>query len=443
MGPHRGAPGRSGIRLSDDCSLGGARRPLDVAVIGCGTAGAAAALFLARAGHRVSVFERVPDPGPVGAGILLQPTGQAVLSRLGLLDQVRARAAPVDRLMSVTRAGRAIVDLDYRELGTFGLGTHRGLLFQVLHDALRAEPRAAIHLGCAVDRIEAASERRALHAGGERLGDFDLVAVAGGADAARLAGETSPRVTPYPWGALWYVARDPDRTFRDRLYQIVDGARRMMGLLPTGLAPGSDVPVVSLFWSVRIDRLAEIRRAGAARWKEEVLSLEPRAAPILEQVGDLDQLLLARYCDVRMRRWHGDRVVVLGDAAHATSPQLGQGANLALWDAMVLADSIAGVADLPSALAAYSRSRRAHLRYYQLATRWLTPFFQSDSRLGGLLRDWLFPLANRIGPLRRVMLETMAGVRRGILRRSLAPAQLELAGDRAREFPSGDDRAAL
>ncbi|HTE53515.1 MAG TPA: NAD(P)/FAD-dependent oxidoreductase [Kofleriaceae bacterium] len=399
---------------------------LDVAVIGCGTAGAAAALFLARAGHRVSVFERVARPGPVGAGILLQPTGQAVLARLGLLDQVRARAAPVDRLLCVRRDGGAVVDLDYGELGggAIALGTHRGLLFEVLGAALAAEARATLRVDCAVERIAAPVRgRRALVGpGGADLGDFDLVAVGGGADgAALLRGHVGARVSHYPWGALWFVARDPERAFRDRLHQVVDGARRMVGLLPTGLAPGADTPVVSLFWSARVDRMDQLRRAGLARWKEAVLALEPRAAPVLAQIGDLDQLLLARYSDVRLRRWHGDGIAALGDAAHATSPQLGQGANLALWDAMVLADSLAAAATLEAGLAAYSRSRRAHLRYYQLATRWLTPLFQSDSRAGGWLRDRLLPLACRFGPTRRLMLETMAGVRRGLLRRSLAP----------------------
>jgi 2-polyprenyl-6-methoxyphenol hydroxylase-like FAD-dependent oxidoreductase len=405
--------------------------PLEVAVIGCGTAGAAAALFLARAGHRVAVFERVAEPGPVGAGILIQPTGQAVLARLGLLEDVRARAAPVDRLLCVQRSGRAILDLDYGEIGgavggAIGLGTHRGLLFQVLFDALAAEPGVTLRLGCEVERVAAANGRRSLHdTAGTALGDFDLVLVAGGGDAAaRLNAELGARVTPYPWGALWFVARDPERVFRDRLHQVVNGTRRMMGLLPTGLAPGSTTPVVSLFWSVRVDSVEALRRDGLARWKAAVLELEPRAAAIVDQIDDLDRLLLARYCDVRMRRWHGERIAVLGDAAHATSPQLGQGANLALWDAMVLADSIAasGDAGLAGALAAYSRARRAHLRYYQFAARWLTPLFQSDSRVGGWLRDWFMPLANRIGPARRLMLETMAGVRRGFLRRSLSPA---------------------
>ncbi len=396
---------------------------LDVAVIGCGTAGAAAALFLARAGHRVAVFERVPEPGPVGAGILVQPTGQAVLARLGLLDQVRDRAAPVTRLLSVRRSGRAVVDLAYDELpgaAAVGLGTHRGLLFQVLFDAIAAEPGIALRVGCDVEAIAPPVRgRRALvGANGEALGDFDLVVVAGGADSGRLTAELGARVTRYSWGALWLVARDPEGAFAGCLHQVVDGARRMIGLLPTGRAPGSDLPVVSLFWSVRVDRAAALREGGLARWREEVLALEPRAAPVVQQLGGMDQLLLARYFDVRMRRWHGEGLAALGDAAHATSPQLGQGANLALWDAMVLADSIAG-AGLAGGLAAYSRARRAHLRYYQLATRWLTPLFQSDSRVGGWLRDWFLPLANHFGPTHRLMLETMAGVRRGFFRRSL------------------------
>ena len=54
-------------------------KPLHIAIVGYGTAGQAAALLLARDGHRVEVFERAPEPGPVGAGFLLQPTGLQVL----------------------------------------------------------------------------------------------------------------------------------------------------------------------------------------------------------------------------------------------------------------------------------------------------------------------------------------------------------------------------
>ena len=86
--------------------------------------------------------------------------------------------------------------------------------------------------------------------------------------------------------------------------------------------------------------------------------------------------------------WHADRLVFLGDAAHATSPQLGQGANLAMIDAVTFADCVAAAPD-----AAYSAARRRHLNYYQFMTRALTPFFQSDSRLLAVVRDLTFPLA--------------------------------------------------
>src|SRR4029078_12534499 len=119
------------------------------------TAGPAAALLLARAGHRVTVYERVAEPGPVGAGILLQPTGQAVLARLGLLERVRARAAPVERLLCQRVSGRAVVDLRYQEIGTaVGRGSSTGVLFEALLSALRDEPGIALELGCDVDTLE-------------------------------------------------------------------------------------------------------------------------------------------------------------------------------------------------------------------------------------------------------------------------------------------------
>jgi len=389
---------------------------MDVGVVGCGTAGPAAALFLARAGHRVTVYERVAEPGPVGAGILLQPTGQAVLARLGLLDGVRARAAPVERLLCQRVSGRAVVDLRYGEIGSaVGLGIHRGVLFQALFEALAAEPGIALELGCEIARLDQEGGRRwVVDTGGARRGPHDLVVVADGADSA-IQPLAPVRADRNRWGALWFVARDSERAFGGRLFQVVDGARKMLGLLPTGLGPQGDQPIVSLFWSIRADRLDEWRTGGLARWIQEVLAMAPAAAPVVEQIASAEQVVFAGYRDVRMRRWHAPGAVVLGDAGHATSPQLGQGANLALWDALVLADTLAAGGDL----ADYTRARRAHLGYYQFAARWLTPLFQSDSRFTGWLRDRCLPLFNRIGPTRRMMTATMAGIRRGILRRSI------------------------
>ena len=405
--------------------------PLRIGVVGAGTAGAAAAILLARAGHAVSVFERVADPGPVGAGITLQPTGQAVLARLGLLEPIAARATRIDGLLCCRSDGRPVVDLRYADVdpALHGYGLHRGVLFEALLAAARAEPRIALRCGVSIASTELAGGGRWLVAGdAARHGPFDLVVAADGSVSALHASAGVPvRARPYPWGALWFVAVDRGTTLTaDRqVVQVVDGPRRMFGLLPTGRAPRGDDLVVSVFWSIRADRVAALRARGLAAWRAEALALNPRAAPILDQIGDVAQLAFTPYRDVRMRRWHGERIVFLGDAAHATSPQLGQGANLALWDAMCLADAFAdGRGDVAAALAAYTAQRRRHLDYYQFATRALTPLFQSDSRLIGLVRDIAFPVSRWLAPLRRRMVRTMAGLDRGLVRRPIALDEL-------------------
>jgi 2-polyprenyl-6-methoxyphenol hydroxylase-like FAD-dependent oxidoreductase len=381
-------------------------------------------LFLARAGHKVTIYERVAEPLPVGAGITLQPTGQAVLARLGLLAPILERAARIDRLHAVRHGGRTLVDLRYAAIDKrlFGLGLHRGVLFTTLHDAVKREPGVTLRCGVGVTGVEHAPDGVALRGDSGAIGRHDFVIAADGSvSELHDTGGVPVNVREYPWGALWFVAEDPERTFRDELYQVVRGARRMYGVLPTGRGPDGETPVVSLFWSMCVADHARWREAGLAAWKAEVAGFDARIAPFLEQITDPKQVLLAKYRDVRMKRWHGDRIVFLGDAAHAMSPQLGQGANLALWDAMTLADALERAPTLTDGLAAYSRDRRRHLGHYQFMTRVLTPLFQSSSGFLGWARDLVMPIGNRIGPIRRLMVKTMIGLERGIVR---APLQL-------------------
>lgn len=118
--------------------------------------------------------------------------------------------------------------------------------------------------------------------------------------------------------------------------------------------------------------------------------------------------------------WNTGRTVYLGDAAHATSPQLGQGANLALVDAWTLARCLAVEPSLHDALYAYSAARRGHLGWYQFVTRALTPLFQSDYELLGALRDAVMGPLCRVPFVHRQMVEGMAGIARGPWRSPLA-----------------------
>jgi len=115
-----------------------------------------------------------------------------------------------------------------------------------------------------------------------------------------------------------------------------------------------------------------------------------------------------------MSPWHTQRQVFVGDAAHAMSPQLGQGTNLALMDARALCGALSQEVPLPVALERYSRTRRAHIDFYQFASRWLTPLFQSDLQALAPARNVLMRLACRWPILREEMLRTMSGINCGI-----------------------------
>ncbi|MCA0394074.1 MAG: FAD-dependent monooxygenase, partial [Proteobacteria bacterium] len=147
-----------------------------VAIVGYGSAGQCAAVLLSRDGHEVHVFERVPVPGPVGAGFLLQPSGLQVLWRMGLLAEVLRHGAPVERLYGDARCGRAVMDMRYAALDPrlAGIGLQRGALFSILAGAW--DGHAAIRAGVRIAVID--SERGLLQDdSGARHGPFDVVVV--------------------------------------------------------------------------------------------------------------------------------------------------------------------------------------------------------------------------------------------------------------------------
>lgn len=382
-------------------------QPQSFVIVGAGTAGLAAALLLRRAGHAVEVSERVPTPGPVGAGILLQPTGLFVLDALGLAEGALTHGARVERLYGRTTGGRRVLDLAYADLapGLAGLGIHRGVLFELLYQAVLA---AGIPVRCGVEvrRIEERADGVVLHGPEGPLGPpADRALVCDGARSTLRPPGASAR--PYPWGAIWLLLPEPaplGQLDGGTLFQVYRDTRQMLGFLPTGRPWGAAGRQTSLFWSVRVDQAEALRAEGPAALATRIRALFPEAP--LEGLGADDPLLFAPYFDVHLPCPHTERVAWLGDSAHAMSPQLGQGANLALWDAWVLSQS----ADLP----AWARARRDHLRFYQLASRWLTPFFQSSFPVLAPLRDLVAGPLHAWGWYRRQMLGSLAGAKTGI-----------------------------
>eukprot|EP01036_Dinobryon_divergens_P015068 gene15068-biopygen13363 len=168
----------------------------------------------------------------------------------------------------------------------------------------------------------------------------------------------------------------------------------MIGVLPIGRQTTGGPDLAAFFWSVKADDYENLVRAGYGAWSAKVADLWPATAPHLATLGDFSSLSLARYQHQTAAVPVGDGLAAVGDAAHSTSPQLGQGANMALIDAHELAAEVGG--DWPHVFERYFQRRRAHLRFYAQASRGLTPMFQSHAVVAPWLRDRFFGWGGRL-----------------------------------------------
>jgi 2-polyprenyl-6-methoxyphenol hydroxylase-like FAD-dependent oxidoreductase len=379
-----------------------------VAIVGLGPAGCVLALLLTHDGHEVTILEQAQNPGAAGAGIWLQPLGQHVLDELGLLASLRAVSRPVSRLRVETVRGREVASLGYSALpGTDpAMGVHRGALFDILHDAIRTAG-VLVRPGVRATGVRTDGSAVMVDTNEGVHGPYHLVV---GADGARSAVRSSMGVTrrdhSYGYGALWAVVDDPDGLTSDELYQCLSGTRRYFGVLPTGAAQAS------LFWSIPTRGVDHKTPVDLRAWRREALPFAREHAPLVNRVT---QLLTATYRDVVVatpyRSTGSSAAVLVGDAAHASSPQLGTGTSLALADAWSLAHSFRRHADLDRALSAYAADRAAHWRWYRWWTRLLVPVFQSRLDALAIPRDLLGAPVSRLPGMEVALMRTLLGDR--------------------------------
>ena len=374
---------------------------LKIAIVGCGPAGLASALILDRFGYEPELFERIDTPKPIGSGIILQPTGLRILDELGLGTQIAAAGQRIDRMIGFSEPShRLVLDVDYGALGEnqFGVAVHRNTLFTVLHNAVKARG-LKISTGCEIKDPGL-------------LRNFDLVVDASGARSSLRDHATPPtRVRQLTYGAIWGNFSWPDAPFTStQLEQRYVGAHTMIGVLPLGSGVDSAAPEAALFWSLPNNQYQAWRDDGLDIWKSQVLHVWPEVSVILDQVESPEQMSMARYAHHTMRQPYSDKMVFIGDAAHATSPQLGQGANMALLDAWALGNALNCCEHPAGALRYYAASRRWHVRGFQVASLMLTPFYQSNSRVLAGLRDFSFDFMSRMPGCRNIVAGLISGL---------------------------------
>lgn len=330
-----------------------------MAIVGGGIGGLAAAIALRRRGFEPRLYEAAPELREVGAGIGVPPNAVQVLARLGLAEAVAAEGAPTrvaelrDAKAGLLRRAEMSFTVGGADYPTIAI--HRGRLQRVLAAQL---PPASIHTGMECTRVEQGGERVILRFADGASTDAELVVGADGLRSAvrrsifpgvrlRYSGQTSYRgVTAYMLppefdGVGWEVWSA--------------GAR--IGFSPIGHG--------EVYWYATMDAPEGGGDApGTLRAKLAALA-EPFPAPIPEIIAATDEARITRtdLTDfVPIPSWYRGRVVLLGDAAHATTPNLGQGGAQAMEDAWVLADRLAAGAAPEPALAEYERIRMPKAR---------------------------------------------------------------------------------
>ena len=386
-------------------------------VVGGGVAGPAVALAATRLGLQATVLERRPVLDPTeGSWLTVAPNGLDALEVLGVLEGARAVGHPsrLNRMYGAT--GRHLGDVTLGvplEDGTVALTTRRSALAELLTDAAH-RAGADVRLGAEVAAVHDDGDGvRAVLADGSVVEGDVLVAADGvrsrvrgaidpAAPGARYVGLTN-------FGGITRSTSIGD-TLTPQAWHFVFGRRSFFGAHP--------LPTGDVVWFANVPR-PEISREERAS-TSEAQWLGWLAGLVADDAGPASGLVAAGHLELagdntfdlpHVPTWWRGRTVLVGDAAHAPSPSSGQGAAMALEDAVVLARSLAthGV----DGLAAYERARR--------------------ERVEGIVRAGARSSSAKIpGRVGRVPLETMLGLvfRSGVAARSTEGLTAHRLGDR-------------
>ena len=360
---------------------------------GAGIAGPAVAIALRRAGIEAVVLEASPSPRD-GAGVFLNlaPNGLHVLEALGLGHVLRGLGFRNDRLQFRNESGRVLT-----EVPVGGITLMRGDLGRALREAAE-ELGVRFEFGAPVEAVPRE--------------DVDV--------AVRL-GDGSVREGSFLVGADGIQSKTRQQVFPDAPRPRYTGLVNIGGIAHTDLPPTGAVmhmvfgrraffgyavrPSGETWWFSNVPQAEEPshvteRTVDTAAWRDRLLALHEDDPPEVRQILGSSWVRLGVYAihDLPpLRSWHRGRVALIGDAAHAIGPHVGQGASLALEDAFELARCLRDNGDPAVAFATFERLRRARVDAVLRQSRRTARQKMPGSWIGRTLRDLLLPALLRKG----------------------------------------------
>jgi 2-polyprenyl-6-methoxyphenol hydroxylase-like FAD-dependent oxidoreductase len=361
---------------------------MKILVIGGGIGGLTTTIALRQRGFDAHVYEAAPELAPVGKGIWVPTNAMLVLDRLGLGDRVAARGIPLQRIELHDRWNGLLQAADMQRIrqqfGRTTVSIHRAALQEALAAAIPAE---SIHLGKRCVRVHQDGQRVVAHFadGSEATGDI-LIGADGIRSAVRSA--VAPDAALRHAGQTCYLGiahlRLPPALART-VREVWGGAlrfgfsavepERVYWFAPMTAAAGAADPLGST--GTVVDALAE-RYADFLDPIPGIIRHTPEDEVLRVDLHDLQPL----------KRWWQGRIALVGDAAHAMTPNLGQGGAQAIEDAYVIADSLAQAPTPQEAFAAYARVRRARAQRIARTAWWFGKLAHLEAGWARALRNW-------------------------------------------------------
>jgi 2-polyprenyl-6-methoxyphenol hydroxylase-like FAD-dependent oxidoreductase len=320
-----------------------------VLIVGAGIAGLALARALGRRGLTPDVVERLTEWPMGGAGLYLPGNAVRAVEGLGLASELRALATPIESQRFLDHRGRLLAEIDVARFWD-GVGACVALPRPALHGLLReAADDVPVRLGTTVTEL---GETVTCSDGSS--GSYDVVVGADGVHSVvrDLAFGLSPA---RPVGqASWRFLAEGFPALRDWTVQLARGR----AFLTVALGDG----VVYCYADVGADDPAGL---STEDWRPLFADFAEPVPSLLEHGADA---LFAPIEEVAPPLWTTGRVALVGDAAHASSPNMAQGAAMAIEDALVLAELLASDASVERVLGEYELRRSARVSFMQEQT---------------------------------------------------------------------------
>ncbi len=385
----------------------------DVVIVGAGIAALSLAVELQNKGISTILLERQKSPEGIPRGLTFQPNGLAVLEKLGALGRAKEIGSASQILEVKSWEGEVLLEADYGllEHPQNYLLTANATEIERLLVYLAERAGAKVLWGTSFQEITQ-SEGRIDGVVFEADGVSDQIqaSVVVGADGPQSRIRTSlgaeVKTKKYPDSFLvGLVGPVPGLEGRARQYQ---SPGKMLGIMPSG------PEATYLFHCVGPRSFDNVKKEGLASFRAEVVQAAPEMADAFSGVEVWTKMAYFTPSYVRVKRWVGNGIALLGDAAHSFHPHAGQGVNLALEDAVALAEviekcKVAGDFSQTSLLP-YQKERKVRADVIGKHANYTVTYALSDNWLIKRLNKRALHKLNKDKKLQKKALEITAGI---------------------------------